>query len=70
MYHVNLQIEEKKQVEYLDVGCGYGGLSSTHFLTFSTLSIHYVAALAEMFPDKYILALDIRDQVVDYLKAK
>jgi len=40
------------QVRFLDVGCGYGGLS---------------VALGPKFPDKLILGLEIREQVTNYV---
>ncbi|KAJ0180593.1 hypothetical protein K1T71_003997 [Dendrolimus kikuchii] len=41
-----------KQVEFLDVGCGYGGLLVT---------------LSPMYPDSYMLGLEIRVKVSDYV---
>ncbi|XP_066582056.1 tRNA (guanine-N(7)-)-methyltransferase [Prorops nasuta] len=41
-----------KQVEFLDIGCGYGGLLVT---------------LSTMFPDSLILGLEIRVKVSDYV---
>jgi len=40
------------KVEFADVGCGYGGLS---------------IALATTFPDRFVLALEIREKVVEYV---
>ncbi|XP_013864633.1 tRNA (guanine-N(7)-)-methyltransferase [Austrofundulus limnaeus] len=41
------------QVEFADVGCGYGGL---------------LVELSPLFPDKLILGLEIRVKVSDYVK--
>lgn len=42
-----------KGVDFLDVGCGYGGL---------------LVELSPMFPDKHILGLEIRVKVCDYVQ--
>ena len=39
----------------LDIGCGYGGL---------------IFGLAELFPDDWILGMEIRDKVVNYVAEK
>eukprot|EP00741_Cyanophora_paradoxa_P025066 tig00000342_g24194.t1 len=39
----------------LDVGCGYGGLS---------------VSLAEMFPDKIVMGMEIRDKVCEYVRQR
>ncbi len=44
---------EKPVVRFLDIGCGYGGL---------------VVELAQMFPDKLVLGLEIRVKVSDYVQ--
>jgi len=41
-----------KQVEFADVGCGYGG---------------FLVTLGKMFPDKYSLGMEIRVKVSDYV---
>ncbi|KAL0893986.1 hypothetical protein ABMA27_014060 [Loxostege sticticalis] len=46
------QNHEEKKVEFLDVGCGYGGLLVT---------------LSPMFPDNLMLGLEIRVKVSDYV---
>ncbi|CAH1401960.1 unnamed protein product [Nezara viridula] len=43
----------EKQVEFLDVGCGYGGL---------------LVKLATMFPDSLAIGMEIRIKVCDYVK--
>lgn len=44
-----------KKVDFIDVGCGYGGL---------------LVALAPLFPDKLILGMEIRTKVEDYVKKR
>lgn len=39
----------------VDIGCGYGGL---------------IFALATLFPDEYVLGMEIRDKVVNYVAEK
>ena len=41
-----------ERIEFVDIGCGYGGLSF---------------ALAEAYPDKLVLGMEIRDQVTEYV---
>jgi tRNA (guanine-N7-)-methyltransferase len=41
------------QVEFADVGCGYGGL---------------LVQLSPMFPDKLMVGMEIRVKVSDYVK--
>ncbi|XP_050345640.1 tRNA (guanine-N(7)-)-methyltransferase [Nymphalis io] len=48
-------IAKEKQVEFLDVGCGYGGLLVT---------------LSPMFPENLMLGLEIRVKVSDYVNDK
>lgn len=43
----------EKQVEFLDVGCGYGGL---------------LVKLSTMFPDSLAIGMEIRIKVCDYVK--
>lgn len=43
------------QVRIADVGCGFGGMT---------------VALGEIFPDKLVLGLEIRDRVVDIVKQR
>lgn len=45
-------MRDKKTIDFLDVGCGYGGL---------------LVELSPMFPDKRILGLEIRLKVSDYV---
>ncbi|ORY27527.1 guanine-N(7)--methyltransferase-like protein [Neocallimastix californiae] len=47
--------ENTKKVDFIDVGCGYGGL---------------LVALAPLFPDKLILGMEIRTKVEDYVKKR
>ncbi|OUM63016.1 hypothetical protein PIROE2DRAFT_20721, partial [Piromyces sp. E2] len=47
--------ENTKKVDFIDVGCGYGGL---------------LVALAPIFPDKLILGMEIRTKVEDYVKKR
>lgn len=42
----------EKQVEFADIGCGYGG---------------FLVTLGQMFPDKYSLGMEIRVKVSDYV---
>ncbi|KAL6052209.1 tRNA (guanine-N(7)-)-methyltransferase [Balamuthia mandrillaris] len=43
------------QVEFADVGCGFGGLTM---------------ALGRMFPDKLTMAMEIRERVVDFVQGR
>ncbi|CAN7948417.1 unnamed protein product, partial [Ixodes pacificus] len=45
--------DESKQVEFADIGCGYGGLLVT---------------LSPMFPDTYMVGMEIRVKVSDYVQ--
>jgi len=47
--------DNTKKVDFIDVGCGYGGL---------------LVALAPLFPDKLILGMEIRTKVEDYVKKR
>lgn len=47
--------KEDKQVDFLDIGCGYGGLS---------------IALSQMFPSSTILGMEIRVKVTEYVHQK
>ena len=47
--------DSDRRVTILDIGCGYGGL---------------IFALANMFPDDYVLGMEIRDKVVNYVAEK
>ncbi|KAM6927548.1 tRNA (guanine-N(7)-)-methyltransferase [Xenentodon cancila] len=49
----NLSDKETPQVEFADIGCGYGGL---------------LVELSPLFPDKLILGLEIRVKVSDYVQ--
>mmetsp|Transcript_15560 Transcript_15560/g.39743 ORF Transcript_15560/g.39743 Transcript_15560/m.39743 type:complete len:250 (+) Transcript_15560:95-844(+) len=44
-----------KQVEFADIGCGFGGLT---------------VALAEKFPETLVLGMEIREQVVKYVEER
>ncbi|KAL3668578.1 hypothetical protein V7S43_006660 [Phytophthora oleae] len=46
---------ENPSVDFLDVGCGFGGLT---------------VKLAELFPDKLTLALEIRAKVTEYVRLR
>lgn len=45
----------QKGADFIDVGCGYGGL---------LFSLH------QAFPEKLILGMEIRDKLVDYIGLK
>lgn len=47
--------EKDKKVDFIDVGCGYGGL---------------LVSLAPLFPDKLILGMEIRTKVEEYVKKR
>ena len=47
--------ERSKQVDFLDVGCGFGGLT---------------VALASLFPNKNTLAMEIRFKVTEYVRLR
>jgi len=42
-------------VDYLDIGCGFGGL---------------IFALAENFPDQFVMGMEIRGKVVNFVGEK
>ena len=44
-----------RPVSILDIGCGYGGLT---------------VALAEMFPDRLVLAFEIRAKVCEFVRLR
>ncbi|TPX33416.1 hypothetical protein SeMB42_g07486 [Synchytrium endobioticum] len=48
----DVPLQHQKQVEFADIGCGYGGL---------------MIALSPLFPDKLILGMEIRDKVEEYV---
>lgn len=60
------QMKPGDLVEFADVGCGYGGL-----LCMSSPLLHFVlmelVALAELYPDKYALGMEIRVKVTDFV---
>ncbi|KAJ5078155.1 tRNA (guanine-n(7)-)-methyltransferase [Anaeramoeba ignava] len=47
--------QKKEKVEFLDVGCGYGGL---------------LMELSSLFPEKLSLGLEIREKVFQYVQTK
>ncbi|XP_071957165.1 tRNA (guanine-N(7)-)-methyltransferase B-like isoform X1 [Antedon mediterranea] len=53
IYYPSYSQSTEKKVEFLDVGCGYGGL---------------LVALSTMFPEKLMLGMEIRVKVADYVK--
>lgn len=50
--HLYPQMPSTAKVEFADIGCGYGGL---------------LVSLANLFPEKYILGMEIRTKVSDYV---
>lgn len=75
------QNKELKKVQFLDVGCGYGGLLGKYFVSkksFFGLYIYNIyiifnstqiilVTLSKMFPDNLMLGLEIRVKVSDYV---
>ncbi len=61
---------EEAKVEFADVGCGYGGLlgiiiEKSYVISYSLNSLHYlIVALANLFPEKYMLGMEIRTSLV------
>ncbi|XP_013382075.1 tRNA (guanine-N(7)-)-methyltransferase isoform X2 [Lingula anatina] len=51
--HRDLPENHRHEVEFADIGCGYGGL---------------LVALSPMFPDKLMVGMEIRVKVSDYVK--
>lgn len=47
--------EAPPQVEFADVGCGFGGLT---------------VRLADAYPDKLVMAMELRDKVTEYVKER
>ncbi|KAL4419590.1 hypothetical protein ABPG77_004839 [Micractinium sp. CCAP 211/92] len=47
--------EAPPQVEFADVGCGFGGLT---------------VRLAEAYPDKLVMGMELRDKVTEYVKER
>lgn len=65
---------EERRVEFLDVGCGYGGLlskrppsSSYACFLWKHLSLVLVVALSPLFPETLMLGIEIRIKLVDYV---
>jgi tRNA (guanine-N7-)-methyltransferase len=54
------------QVEFVDVGCGFGGLLSR----FHHRNLSYIVALAEKFPDKLSFGMEIRDKLCNFIGEK
>jgi tRNA (guanine-N7-)-methyltransferase len=52
---LNKQTTDGPRVEFADIGCGYGGLS---------------IALAELYPDRLVLGMEIRVKVTEYVRRK
>lgn len=50
-----IEIQSNKQVDFLDIGCGYGGL---------------LIRLAELYPDNLSLGMEIRVKVSDYVQER
>ncbi len=67
---------EEAKVEFADVGCGYGGLlgiiiEKSYVISYSLNSSHYlIVALANLFPEKYMLGMEIRTKVSDYVQKR
>lgn len=57
------------KVEFADIGCGYGGLLSTLIFSLCNLLI-YVVALAELYPEKHALGMEIRVKVTDFVQQR
>lgn len=60
------------QVEFADIGCGYGGLlGTTSHVAFGlpplTPVVVNTVALSKLFPDKLMLGMEIRVKVADYV---
>jgi tRNA (guanine-N7-)-methyltransferase len=55
-----------QQVDFADVGCGFGGLLSTRSLPCLTLLVK----LGEKFPDKRSLGMELRDKVAHYVEER
>ncbi|XP_954359.1 trna (guanine-n-(7))-methyltransferase, putative [Theileria annulata] len=51
-WYVNLEDENYPKVDFLDVGCGYGGL---------------LIYLSKLYPNKLSLGMEIRDKVTNYV---
>lgn len=76
--------KETPQIEFADIGCGYGGLLgdlitsySSHVLLFTSHLLHsclclclklHSVELSPLFPDKLMLGMEIRVKVSDYVR--
>lgn len=64
------QKPSSSKVEFADIGCGYGGLLGIHFYYFNLVNsmLHLpIVSLAKLFPEKYMLGMEIRTKVSDYV---
>lgn len=62
---------EKKadeRVEFADIGCGYGGLLGMREMY--TSMTNSLVSLASVFPEKYMLGMEIRVKVTEYVKQR
>lgn len=62
-------------VEFIDVGCGYGGLLSALFYTFGTCFILFLipnvtVGLSTAYPQSLALGMEIRVKVSDYVQER
>jgi hypothetical protein len=70
------QAENRHQVEFLDIGCGYGGLLGKSLIIFRVVSRRrdsYRIATVElgaMFPNNLSLGMEIRVKVSDYVRER
>jgi tRNA (guanine-N7-)-methyltransferase len=67
------ELAATRRVEFLDVGCGYGGMLSTArvFATspqYHSPGIDATVKLSAMFPETLSLGLEIRLKVSDYVR--
>lgn len=71
----NSVVSNDKKVEFLDIGCGYGGLlgkyESFQYFVYQILVkvlFYFIVELSPLFPEILILGLEIRVKVSDYTK--
>lgn len=58
------------KVEFADIGCGYGGLLSIVSIFTDYNLIFIIVALAQLFPEKYALGMEIRVKVTEFVEKK
>lgn len=62
------QMSSDSRVEFADIGCGYGGLLGIkYFCIRVSYILSVVVSLAKLYPQKFMLGMEIRTKVSDYV---